>query len=265
MDSVWRSDLDAGASQPDVMSFGVAGGDLTYYVFAGPTPAAVLARYADLTGHIPLPPRWALGYGQSRWSYFPESQVRYIAEEYRKRRIPCDSLWLDIDYTDGYRVYTWNERRFPDPAQLARDLAGMGFKLVTIIDPGVKADPAPTQPNQDWAAKDYFVRREMLRPSLARPGRREYPPRTPSAARRKARRWWGARHRELLEAAIVAHLVDTTNEPTLPTGLRWRGTIPPARRCREPALYLPGWPERQAAAPRGVPQRLRHADGARDV
>ena len=89
MDSVWRSDLDAGASQPDVMSFGVAGGDLTYYIFAGPTPAAVLARYADLTGHIPLPPRWALGYGQSRWSYFPKRKCA-TSPRSTATPIPCD-------------------------------------------------------------------------------------------------------------------------------------------------------------------------------
>jgi alpha-glucosidase len=245
MDSVWRSDLDAGASQPDVMGFGVAGGDLTYYVFAGPTPAAVLARYADLTGHMPLPPRWALGYGQSRWSYFPESQVRYVAEEYRKRRVPCDSLWLDIDYMDGYRVFTWNERRFPDPAQLARDLAGEGFKLVTIIDPGVKADPTdPTY--QDGLAKDYFVRREdgSLFTGAVWPGESVFP----DFSRPDARRWWGARHRELLEAGVAA-IWDDMNEPALTDWLGGAGTVPHGTTLPSNVLH---WPD----GPHGKP--LRH-------
>jgi alpha-glucosidase len=245
VDSVWRSDLDAGASRSNVMSFGVAGGDLTYYVFAGPTPAAVLARYADLTGHAPLPPRWALGYGQSRWSYYPEAQVRYLAEEYRKRRIPCDSLWLDIDYMDGYRVFTWNERRFPDPAQLARDLANEGFKLVTIIDPGVKADPTdPTY--QDGLAKDYFVRREhgSLFTGAVWPGESVFP----DFSRADARRWWGARHRELLEAGVAA-IWDDMNEPALTDWLGGAGTVPHGTTLPGNVLH---WPD----GPTGKP--LRH-------
>jgi alpha-glucosidase len=238
VDSVWRADLDAGASQPDVMRFGVAGGDLTYYVFAGPTPAAVLARYADLTGHMPLPPRWALGYGQSRWSYYPEAQVRSLAEEYRKRRIPCDSLWLDIDYMDGYRVFTWNERRFPDPARLTRDLAAEGFKLVTIIDPGVKADPTdPTY--QDGLAKDYFVRREdgSLFTGSVWPGESVFP----DFSRAETRRWWGARHRELLEAGVAA-IWDDMNEPTLTDWLSGAGTIPHGASLPGNARHWPDGP-----------------------
>jgi alpha-glucosidase len=245
LDSVWRADLDAGASQADVMSFGVAGGDLTYYVFAGPTPAAVLARYADLTGHAPMPPRWALGYGQSRWSYYPEAQARYVAEEFRKRHIPCDSLWLDIDYMDGYRDFTWNERRFPDPAKLARDLAAAGFKLVTIIDPGVKADPTdPTY--QDGLAKDYFVRREdgSLYAGVVWPGESVFP----DFSRADTRRWWGARHRELLEMGVAA-IWDDMNEPALTDRFIPGAGIPHGATMPDSALH---WPD----GPSGKP--LRH-------
>src|SRR5262249_22494235 len=140
-DTTWRSDLDAGAAHSYQLSFGADGGDLTYYVLAGPAPGDVLSRYADLTGHIPLPPRWALGYGQSRWSYYPASMVREVAANFRSRHIPCDSLWLDIDYMDGYRVFTWSPRRFPEPERLLGELNASGYKVVAIVDPGVKADP----------------------------------------------------------------------------------------------------------------------------
>src|SRR5262249_40960774 len=140
-----------------LLSFGAFGGDLTYYVFAGPTPTAVLGRYADLTGHTALPPLWALGYGQSRWSYYPEEQVREIATQFRQRRIPCDSLWLDIDYMDDYRVFTFNPHRFPDPAKLLADVNAQGYKVVTIVDPGVKADPTDLT-YSEGSAHDYFVR-----------------------------------------------------------------------------------------------------------
>ena len=158
MDSAARADLDAGASDPGLLSFGALEQTLTYYVFAGPTPAEVLRQYSELTGRMPLPPRWALGYGQSRWSYFPEAQARMVAQGFRSRQIPCDSLWLDIDYMDGYRVFTWSPTRFPQPKELLDELRAEGFKVVAIIDPGVKADP--TDPTFDEGVeRDYFVQR----------------------------------------------------------------------------------------------------------
>ena len=211
LDSAWRSDLDAGASRPDVLSFSVAGGDLTYYIFAGPTPAAILARYADLTGHMPLPPKWALGYGQSRWSYFPEVMVRHLAEQFRARRIPCDTLWLDIDYMDGYRVFTWSPRRFPDPARLMSDLGAAGFKVVTIVDPGVKADPTDAT-FREGLERDYFIRRPdgALFIGVVWPGESVFPDFT----RAEVRHWWGERQRALLDPGVAA-IWDDMNEPAL--------------------------------------------------
>nr|MBF6591488.1 DUF4968 domain-containing protein [Ktedonobacterales bacterium] len=211
LDSVYRADLDAGASVPDRLSFGAAGGELTYYVFAGPTPAAVLARYADLTGHMPLPPRWALGYAQCRWSYFPEAQVRQVAEGFRQRRIPCDSLWLDIDYMDGFRVFTWNEGRYPTPERLLRELSERGFKVVTIIDPGVKADPTDTT-YRAGLAHDFFTRRPdgSLYTGVIWPGDAAFP----DFSREAVRAWWGECHRPLLEAGVAA-IWDDMNEPSL--------------------------------------------------
>lgn len=90
---------------------------------------------------MPLPARWAIGYHQCRYSYYPESTVRFIAANFRQRHIPCDALFLDIHYMDGYRVFTWDKTRFPDPARLISDLGQEGFRVVTIIDPGIKVDP----------------------------------------------------------------------------------------------------------------------------
>ena len=211
MDSVGRSDLDAGASDPDLMSFGVASGDLTFYVLAGPTPADVLRQYTDLTGRMPLPPRWALGYGQSRWSYFPESHLREIAAQFRARRIPCDHLWLDIDYMDGYRVFTWSPTRYPDPARLLADLREQGFKAITIIDPCVKADP--TDPTfSDGVRRDYFIRRAngALFTGVVWPGESVFA----DFSREDVRWWWGDLHRPLLDAG-VAGIWNDMNEPGL--------------------------------------------------
>lgn len=113
---------------------------MNYYVFPSPTLADVVCQYTDLTGRMPLPALWALGYQQCRWGYASEDDVRRIASELRKRRIPADRLWMDIDYMDGYRVFTWDKRGFPRPKQMMDDLRRDGFHAVTIVDPGVKVD-----------------------------------------------------------------------------------------------------------------------------
>lgn len=211
MDSAARGDLDAGASDPALLSFGVAEGDLTYYIFAGPTPADVQRQYSELTGRMPLPPRWALGYGQSRWSYYPDAWVREIAEGFRSRQIPCDHLWLDIDYMDGYRVFTWHPTRFPQPEALLTDLRAQGFKVVAIIDPGVKADPTD-ETFAEGVARDYFVRRPdgALFTGIVWPGASVFA----DFSRADVRVWWGERHRPLLDAGL-AGIWDDMNEPAL--------------------------------------------------
>jgi alpha-glucosidase len=100
----------------------------------------VLERYTELTGRIPLPPRWALGNHQSRWGYTSADRVLEIARTFRERDLPLDAIYLDIDYMSGYRVFTWDAERFSDPAELVRQLDGLGVKLVTIVDPGIKVD-----------------------------------------------------------------------------------------------------------------------------
>ncbi len=141
--NTFRSFFDMGKTSPARYSFGADGGELDYFVFTGGkdrTPKRILEDYARLTGKTPLPPIWALGNQQSRWSYSPESRVREIADNFRQRKIPCDVIYLDIDYMNGYRVFTWDKTRFPNPQKLISDLANDGFKTVLIVDPGVKAD-----------------------------------------------------------------------------------------------------------------------------
>lgn len=111
------------------------------YIFEGPTPQEVITRLTDHIGRISMPPLWALGYQQSRYSYFPESRVRDLADEFRDRDIPCDVIWFDIDYMDGFRVFTFDSALFPNPLNLNTDLNADGFKAVWMINPGVKDEP----------------------------------------------------------------------------------------------------------------------------
>jgi alpha-glucosidase len=150
-DNTFRGRFNLGAAEPGVLTFGAEDGELCYYFFYGPALTTVVKRYTALTGRTPLPPLWMLGYHQSRWSYQPEARVRKLAKDFREvYHVPCDCIYLDIHYMDGYRSFTWDPRRFPDPARKITDLHRLGFKLIVIIDPGIRADP------------DYWVCRQGL-------------------------------------------------------------------------------------------------------
>ncbi|MEI6310240.1 MAG: TIM-barrel domain-containing protein, partial [bacterium] len=118
LDNACRSELDIGQTDPDSLKIFLEGGEFRLYVLAAPTAREILARYTELTGRMPLPPLWALGFQQSRWSYDSAAEVRRIAAEFRRREIPCDAIHLDIDHMDGQRCFTWDRKRFPDPPVL---------------------------------------------------------------------------------------------------------------------------------------------------
>lgn len=123
----------------------------------GADPQEVLTKLGELTGTIELPPLWALGYQQARWSYYPDTRVIEIADEFRAREIPCDVIWIDIDYMDGYRIFTFDDERFPDPSGLNDYLHQNGFKSVWILDPGVKRENGYSV-YEEGRAGDHFIR-----------------------------------------------------------------------------------------------------------
>jgi alpha-glucosidase len=139
-DNPARQVWDLGATRSDRLAVTADRGELDLYLLLGPTLPDVMGRYTDLTGRMPLPPRWALGYHQCRYSYESRRRLEQIAREFRRRRLPCDALYLDLHHLDGHRVFTFG-RRFPRPAAMLRRLARQGFRVVTIVDPGVKDEP----------------------------------------------------------------------------------------------------------------------------
>ncbi len=134
LDDTYRSRFDFGSAERGVWSFGAEGGPLDYYFIFGPAPKAVLERFTALVGRAPLPPLFALGYQQCRYSYYPEARVREVASEFRKRRIPADVLYLDIDYQKDNAPFTIDRERFPRFEGMIRDLGSEGFKVVAITD-----------------------------------------------------------------------------------------------------------------------------------
>jgi alpha-glucosidase len=194
----------------DTYEFASPSDTCTFYLLAGPTLPDVVRQYTGLTGRAPLPPLWALGYHQSRWGYRSEADFRAIAAELRRRRLPADALWFDIDYMDGFRVFTWNKPRFPRPAHLIADLKKDGFQSVTIVDPGVKVDPDYAL-YQEGQASGHFLRHPDGREYNANvwPGLSAFPDfHDPSA-----RAWWSKHVADWQAQSGVAGIWNDMNEP----------------------------------------------------
>lgn len=210
--NTFRSFFDMGKTSPERYTFGADGGELDYFVLTGGPgqgPKKILKDYAGLTGTTPLPPLWALGYHQSRWSYFPESRVREIAGEFRKRKIPTDAIHLDVDYMDGYRVFTWDKTRFPKPKKLISDLRDEGFRTVLIIDPGIKVDDAYAA-YADGKRRGVFVKN----PDGSELQRDVWPKSSafPDFTDPKAREWFGDQLKANLDEGVAGFWTDM-NEP----------------------------------------------------
>jgi alpha-glucosidase len=228
-DNSYRTQFDLGASSQVQVEFAADGGEMNYYFFWGPSIKKIISRYADLTGHMPMPPMWALGNQQSRWSYYPQAVAEEIVRAYRERDLPLDVLYLDIHYMSGYRVFTWDTERFPKPEEFTNKLRQQGVKVVTIIDPGVKYQPAATgateaQSNPELAPqeksyyvynqgveKNFFLKRKDGKLYIGRvwPGEAVYV----DYSLEGARRWWGDLHRGLIGQGVAGIWTDM-NEPS---------------------------------------------------
>ncbi|MBJ7600321.1 MAG: alpha-glucosidase [Candidatus Nephthysia bennettiae] len=186
-----------------------SGGQYTEYIFAGPGMPEILEAYTWLTGRTPLPPLWSLGYHQSRWFNYTQEAVEQLARRHREEAIPCDALWLDIEYMDGYRVFTWDTEAFPDPAGMLDRLAAKGFRVVTIIDPGVKFEPGYRVFDQALA-RDVLCKTEGGDVYIGQvwPGNTAFP----DFVREEARSWWGELNAAHVESGL-AGIWNDMNEP----------------------------------------------------
>ena len=225
-DNSYRTHFDMGASDRKNATFQSDGGELNYYFFYGPSMKKVVTRYTELTGRSPLPPKWALGNQQSRWSYGSDKEVRDIVTRYRQDKIPLDVIHLDIDYMDDYRVFTWNKTHFSDPKGLMKWLGEQGVKAVTIIDPGVKYEPGGSYSVfNDGTAKNYFLKQTNGDTYVGKvwPGDSVFVDYTLS----DAAKWWGSLHSSLLDAG-VSGIWNDMNEPAdfeSRDGLKWKDVV----------------------------------------
>jgi alpha-glucosidase len=218
LDNTYRTKFNFGASTDEkFMSFSASNGEMNYYIFGASTVAGIIRDYTWLTGRMPMPPIWSLGYQQCRWSYYPESEVMKLAQSFRDKQIPCDMIYLDIDYMDSYKIFTWNKERFPRPEEMIRKLNAMGFHIATIVDPGIKIDKDYFAYNEGLA-NNYFVKYpsgENYTGSVW-PGRCHFPDFTMPAVRK----WWGESFIRLTSAGVEGFWNDM-NEPSA-----WGQSIP---------------------------------------
>ncbi|NNJ89194.1 MAG: DUF4968 domain-containing protein [Eudoraea sp.] len=211
-DNTFKTHFDFAHERRNVTSFWAEGGEMNYYFFYGPNMSRVVRSYTDLTGTPELPPLWALGYHQSKWSYFPESRVKQIANKFRKLKIPCDAIYLDIDYMDGFRCFTWDKTKFPDPKAMIKDLNEDGFKTVVMIDPGIKVD-RNYWVYQEAIKNDYFCKRGdgPLMNGKVWPGQCNFPDFTNP----KVREWWAGLYKELMSETGAHAVWNDMNEPAM--------------------------------------------------
>jgi len=198
-DNTYKGVFDVGKSDPDILSFSAAGGEMNYYVLAGPSPRDVLTRYGSLVGTMNLPPLWGLGYHQCRYSYKTATRVREIRDGFQKNDIPLDAIYLDIHYMDDYRVFTFDPQRFPDPKALTAELKRDGIHTVVIVDPGVKKDPGYYVYEQGLAG-NYFVPGQDGKPFSAWVWPKES--NFPDFYRADVRKWWGGLHKFYTDLGI---------------------------------------------------------------
>ncbi len=184
-------------------------GALRSYFIHG-TPDHVLDRYSQLTGRPPLPPRWSLGYHQSRWGYRDQQEIQAIADQFKQHKLPISVIHLDIDYMQDFRVFTFDPEYFSDVKSLARSLQEEDIKLVAIVDPGVKVDRGYSVYQEGMRDRSFCTLpngKPML--SVVWPGWVHFPDFTDPAARD----WWGAYYPRLLDQGIAGIWHDM-NEPT---------------------------------------------------
>lgn len=212
LDNSYRSHFDFGKKNKDVVEISADGGEMNFYFTRGKNVIHLAEQYVQLTGKAALPPMWALGYHQCRWSYFPEARVKEVAADFRAKQIPCDAIYLDIDYMDKYRCFTVNKKYFPDLQGLVNDLKADNFETVVMIDPGIFVDD-DYHVYQQGLEKGAFCRRFSgeLMVGPVWPTACVFPDYT----KPEVRAWWGDLYRDFYENVGISGFWNDMNEPAI--------------------------------------------------
>lgn len=197
----------------DMVEARFLGGAFREYVIVG-TPKTIMDRFTELTGRPYMPPKWALGFHQSRWSYMSEQEVRDVLSGFEKHDLPLSAIHVDIDYMDDFRIFTNDKSRFPDFRGLTESLNARGVHLVVNHDPGVKKDK-DYKIFQEGMARGFFVRYldDKLVEGPVWPGQCVFPDFTDA----RVREWWGEKYKVFVDWGVSGVWHDM-NEPAVFAG-----------------------------------------------
>ncbi len=213
-DNTFRTHFDFGKESGDYLWFAHAGGALDYYMIPGSDIKEVLRKYIALTGASKMQQKWVYGYHQSHWGYLSAEEIREISDTMRACHVPFDAIHWDIDYMEGFRVFTFNGQRFADPKGLCDYLKSINVKPITIIDPGVKKDEGYFM-YDEGEANGYFAKNPDGSTYVGRvwPGEAVFP----DFSQEEVRAWWGEKAKILTDMGIRG-IWNDMNEPANFTG-----------------------------------------------
>ena len=209
-DNTWRMDIAISDNSVEFTSDGPA---FRVLIFEAVSPQKAVEKLAEITGKMDLPPIWSLGYQQCRYSYMNEAEVKALADNFRAKQLPCDVLWMDIDYMDQYKIFTFSSNAFPNPHAVNDYLHHYKFKSVWMIDPGVKQeegysvyDQGSATPGKHWvqnSSGENFVGNVWPGPCVF-----------PDYTRPETRKWWGDLYHDFMSTGIDGVWNDM-NEPSV--------------------------------------------------
>ncbi|MFC3881710.1 glycoside hydrolase family 31 protein [Algoriphagus namhaensis] len=209
LDNTHKSVFNFGASTRRFIYFGAEDGDMDYYFFHENSISEIISSYTHLTGRMEMPPKWALGFQQCRYSYYPDSEIYTVARTFRDKDMPADVIYLDIHHMEAYKVFTFDGEKFPDPKALIAHLKTQGFRVVVIMDPGIKTEKGYL-PYDEGSEKGLFV---------SYPDGAEYEAQVwpgwcafPDFTKKETRDWWVEKMQFYTDAGVDGFWTDM-NEP----------------------------------------------------
>lgn len=206
-----RLTFDIGYTRMDTLTIRCEEANLYLYLIEGESAYEIVRAFRKLIGRSYIPPKFAFGYGQSRWGYVTKEDFYKVAEGYRKNHIPMDMIYMDIDYMQDYKDFTLNKKNFQDFPEFVQKMKEQNLRLVPIIDAGVKVEKG-YEVYEEGVKNGYFCKREDGSDFIAAvwPGDTHFP----DMLNEDARRWFGEKYRILTEQGIEAFWNDM-NEPAI--------------------------------------------------
>lgn len=203
--------FDVGYTHLNELKITLSEPDADVYVMTGESILDIVKQFRQLIGRSYIPPKWAFGYQQSRWGYMNEDDIREVVKGHREKKIPLESIYMDIDYMERFKDFTVNQERFPDFPEFVKEMKAQHIHLVPIIDAGVKVEEG-YDVYEEGIEKGYFCKKENGEYFVAGvwPGKVHFP----DVLNKEAREWFGNKYQVLLDQGIEGFWNDM-NEPSI--------------------------------------------------